>query len=119
MLIYPLELIIYNAKVTISDQQENLCFACISVSKSDDIHAEGCSLILQNSMHIIVFNITHHDNNSLVLLECFSVQEAGEYSVHVFEIHNGEIMDYTSKQLDNIVISESEDEVCCEINNNA
>ena len=92
-----------------SEKQQELCVACISVSPVlENTNADGCSVKLQNDMYTFVYNVTHHDNNSLVLLECFSVQEAGEYSIHVYEIHNGEIMDYTSKQLDNItVISES------------
>ena len=105
-----LELIFYDATVKKSEKQQEFCFACISVSPVFENYtdAEGCSVKLQNDIHTFVFNITYHDNNSLVLLECFSVQEAGEYSVHVYEIQNGDVMEYTSQQLDNIVISESE-----------
>ena len=104
------EIIFYDATVKKSEKQQEFCFACISVSPVFDNYtdAEGCSVKLQNDIHTFVFNITYHDNNSLVLLECFSVEEAGEYSVHVYEIQNGDVMEYTSQQLDNIVISESE-----------
>ena len=74
----------------------------------ENTDSEGCSVKLQNDIHTFVFNITRHDNNSLVLLECFSVPEAGDYSVYVYEIQNGGIIEYTSQQIDNIVISESE-----------
>ena len=105
-----LELIFYDATVKKSEKQQEVCFACISVSPIvENTDAKGCSVKLQNDIHTFVFNITRYDDNySVVLLECFSVQEAGEYSVHVYEIQNGDVLEYTSQQLDNIVISESE-----------
>ena len=110
-----LELVFYDATVKKSEKQQEICVTCISISPVfENTNPEGCSVKLQNDIHTFVFNITRHNNNSLVLLECFSVEEAGEYSVHVYEIQNGEIIEYTSQKLDNIVISESEF-VCCEL----
>ena len=107
-----LGLIFYDATVKKSEKQQEFCFACISVSPVfENTHAEGCSVKLQSDMHTFFFNITQHDESSVVLLDCFSVQEAGEYSVHVYEIQNGEIMEYPSQKLENIVISKSESNV--------
>ena len=109
-----LELIVYAATVKKTEKQQEVCFACISLFENAD--PEGCSVKLQNDVHTFVLNITRHNNSSLVLLECFSVPEAGDYSVHVYEIQNGGIIEYTSQQLDNIVISESKCVYVCVLN---
>ena len=104
-----LELFLEDATVRKSENKGEICLSCsflLSDVKTDS--DKGCSLKLQSNMHTFVFNITRHDDSSLVLLECFSVREAGEYNVHVYEIQNGRIIEYASQQLDNIVISESE-----------
>ena len=102
----------YGATIIKSAETQEFCFTCSFLISPLEYcineFAEGCSLKLQNDMHTFVFNITRHDDNSLVLLECFSVEEAGEYSAHIYEIQNGDIMKYTSQQLDNILILGSE-----------
>ena len=101
----------YDATIIKSAETQEFCFTCSFLISPLEYcinkFAEGCSLKLQNGIHTFVFNITRHDDNSLVLLECFSVEEAGEYIAHIYEIQNGDIMEYTSQQLDSIVISES------------
>ena len=101
----------YGATIIKSAETQEVCFTCsFLISPLEHCineFAEGCSLKLQNDIHTFVFKITRHDNG-LLLLECFSVEVAGEYSADVYEIHNGDVLEYTSQKLDSIVISESE-----------
>ena len=106
--LYNLELFLQDATVK-NNENKDICLTCsFLLSDGNTDTGQGCSLKLQSDMHTFFFNITRHDDNSLVLLECFSVEEAGEYSAHVYEIQNGDVLEYTSQQMDNIVISESE-----------
>ena len=102
------ELFMYDAVVKSIDKKQELCLSCafLIFPILESFAADGCSLKLQSESHTFVFNITRHNDKDLVLLECFSVPEPGEYSVHVYEIHNGNINEYTSRKLENIVISE-------------
>ena len=76
-----------------------------------DSTAEGCSVKLQNDEHSFAFNISRGDTEELVSWECFSVQETGIFSVHVYEIQNGEAQEHISRELDNIFIKETECEL--------
>ena len=106
--LYNLELLLQDATVKNNENKE-ICLTCSFLLPDGNTDtAQGCALKLQSDTQTFFFSITRHDDNSLVLLECFSVPEAGEYSVYVYEIQNGKIMEYISQQLDNIVISESE-----------
>ena len=49
----------------------------------------GCAIELHNDKNRFVFNISHKKSHDLTLLECFSVPEAGVYSVSVYEIQHG------------------------------
>ena len=44
---------------------------------------------LHNDKNRFVFNMSLKNNHELTLLECFSVPEAGVYSVSVYEIQHG------------------------------
>ena len=69
--------------------------------------AEGCAARLENDNHIFTFETSRHKDNGL---ECFSVQETGIFSVHVYEIQNGEVQEHISRELDNILIEKAESE---------
>ena len=102
------ELFMYDAVVKSIDKKQELCLSCAFLISPilESFAADGCSVKLQSDSHTFVLYITRHNDKDLVLLECFSVPEPGEYSVHVYEIHNGNINEYTSRKLENIVISE-------------
>ena len=95
----------YDAIVKSIDKKQELCLSCAFLISPilESFAADGCSVRLQSDSHTFVFNITRHNDEDLVLLECFSVLEPGEYSVHVYEIQNGNINKYTSRKLENIV----------------
>ena len=61
----------------------------------------------KNDKHTFVFNVTQNNNSEdkPVLLECFPVPEAGEYSASVHEIHYGVVQEHVSTQVNNITVS--------------
>ena len=67
----------------------NELFICASCSFFPGAIADGCTIELQNNQYKFVFNMTHWNSQKLALLECFSVPEAGVYSVSVYEIQHG------------------------------
>ncbi|CAI8026699.1 hypothetical protein GBAR_LOCUS15312 [Geodia barretti] len=77
-----------------------MCFSCTFLADST---ADGCAVTMENNKHVFVFNVTRTNNSddNLVLLECFSVPEGGEYSVSVHEIHNGV---HVCTQVNNITV---------------
>ena len=79
---------------------------CLSCSFSSDSTADGCTVKMENEKHVFVFNATRSNNNddNLVLLECFSVPEGGEYSVSVHEIHYGVMQEHVCTQVNNITV---------------
>ena len=56
---------------------------------------------MQSNKHVFVFKATQ---NNMALLECVSVQEAGEYSVSVHEIHDGVVQEHISSLLKNVTV---------------
>ena len=80
---------------------------CLSCSFSSDSTADGCTVKMENEKHVFVFNATRSNNNddNLVLLECFSVPEGGEYSVSVHEIHYQVVQEHACTQVNNITVS--------------
>ena len=83
---------------------------CLSGSFFSDSTADGCTVKMENKKHIFVFNATRSNNNdnNLVLLECFSVPEGGEYSVSVHEIHYGVVQEHIGILVNNIAVSITE-----------
>ena len=65
---------------------------------------------MENEKHVFVFNATRSNNNddNLVLLECFSVPEGGEYGVSVHEIHNSVVQNHIGILVNNITVSITE-----------
>ena len=57
---------------------------------------------------MFAFNMSRQSSNELELLECFLVPEAGRFSVHVYEIQLGGVMEHTKKELPNVTITDSE-----------
>ncbi|CAI8038155.1 hypothetical protein GBAR_LOCUS21281, partial [Geodia barretti] len=80
---------------------------CLSCSFSSDSTADGCTVKMENEKHVFVFNATRSNNNddNLVLLECFSVPEGGEYSVSVHEIHNSVVQNHIGILVNSITVS--------------
>ena len=79
----------------------SLCLSCNFLLGSC---ADGCAVKLENDEHTFYFNTSRHNDEELIVLECFSVQEAGVYNVYVYEIQYGQVQEYTSRQLENITI---------------
>ena len=52
--------------------------------------------------------MSRQSSNELELLECFLVPEAGRFSVYVYEIQLGGVMEHTKKELPNVTITNSE-----------
>ena len=93
------ELMMYEASVvTVSS---SICLSCTFLAGSC---ADGCAVKLENDEHTFYFNTYRHNDEELIVLECFSVQEAGVYNVYVYEIQYGEVQEYISRQLNDIEI---------------
>ena len=62
---------------------------------------------MENNKHVFVFSATRKNDNDdkPVLLECFPVPEAGEYSASVHEIHYGVVQEHVSTQVNNVTVS--------------
>ena len=71
---------------------------CLSCTLYADSTADGCAVRMENNKHVFVFSATRKNDNDdkPVLLECFPVPEAGEYSASVHEIHNGVVQEHIS-----------------------
>ena len=84
-----------------------MCFSCAFLADST---ADGCAVTMKNNKHVFVFNVTRTNNSddNLVLLECFSVPEGGEYSVSVHEIHYGVVQEHIGILVNNIAVSITE-----------
>ena len=77
---------------------------CLSCTFSICSTAEGCAVRLENDDNIFTFETSRHNDNGLVSAwECFSVQETGIFSVHVYEIQHGEVQEHISREFDNIL----------------
>ena len=61
-------------------------FICASCSFFPDSIADGCTIKLQNKQYKFAFNMSRQNSQKSALLECFSVPEAGVYSVSVYDI---------------------------------
>ena len=107
--ILPAFLTIFEAAVEVISEllEPGICLSC---SFSSDSTADGCTVKMENEKHVFVFNATRSNNNddNLVLLECFSVPEGGEYSVSVHEIHYGVVQEHVCTQVNNITLSITE-----------
>ena len=84
--------------VTVSS---SLCLSCNFLPGSC---ADGCAVKLENDEHTFYFNTSRHNDEELIVLECFSVQEAGVYNVYVYEIQYDQVQEYISRQLENVTI---------------
>ena len=67
---------------------------CASCSFTDDSIAEGCAVKLQNEEYMFIFNMSRQNNKETGLLECFSVPEAGVFTVYVYEIQINGMVGY-------------------------
>ena len=65
-----------------------LCLAC---SLPVDSTADGCAVNIKNNLNVFFFNITQYRSDSPVLLDCFPIQETGEYTVTFYEIQGGSV----------------------------
>ena len=83
----------YEASV-VSVSELGICLSCTFFTDST---AEGCAVRLENDEHSFLFNTSRHNDEDLVLLECFPVQEEGVFSVTVYEIRGGEIQEHISQ----------------------
>ena len=84
---------------------------CLSCTFFTDSTADSCAVKLENDEHTFYFNTSRHNDEELIVLECFSVQEAGVYNVYVYEIQYGQVQEYTQRKLDNVAIGETQSEV--------
>ena len=110
MIICLSELMMYEASVnSISEPSKpGVCLSCTFLAGSC---ADGCAVKLENDEHTFYFNTYRHNDEELIVLECFSVQEAGVYNVYVYEIQYGQVQEYTQSKLDNVVIGKTQSEV--------
>ena len=70
--------------------------------------ADGCTIELQSIQYKYIFNMSRPNSHELTLLECFSVPEAGVYSVSVYEIQHGGTVGHKVWSLPKITIGEEE-----------
>ena len=89
-----------------------ICASCYFIS---DCTAGSCAIELQNDENTYFFNMSRQTREQLALLECFSVPEAGVFSVLVYEVLQDGTMGYTSLKLPEITISaqSSSEQVGC------
>ena len=97
------ELMMYEASVN-SISELSKPGVCLSCTFFTDSTADGCAVKLENDEHTFYFNTSRHNDEELIVLECFSVQEAGVYNVYVYEIQYGQVQEYISRQLNDIEI---------------
>ena len=60
-----------------------ICAYCYFTNGST---ARGCTVELQNNEFTFVFNMSHRSSEELTLAECFSLPEAGVFSVFVYQV---------------------------------
>ena len=65
---------------------------------------------LHNDKNRFVFNMSRKNSHELTLLECFSVPEAGVYSVSVYEIQHGGTVGHKVWNLPQVTIGEDSTE---------
>ena len=71
---------------------------CASCSFTNDSTARGCTVELQNDEFTFAFNMSRQSSEELTLLKCFTLPEAGVFSVSVYEIrHDGMMGQKNSK----------------------
>ena len=70
----------------------------------------GCATELHNDKNRFVFNVSRKDSHDITLLECFSVPEAGVYSVSVYEIQHGGTVGHKVWNLPQVTIGEDSTE---------
>ena len=70
--------------------------------------ADGCTIELQSNQYKYIFNMSRQNSHELTLLECFSVPEAGVYSVSVYEIQHDGTIGHKVWSLPKITIGEEE-----------
>ena len=78
---------------------------CASCYFTTDSTAEGCAIELQSDEYTLFFNMSRQTREQLPLLQCFSVPEAGVFSVLVYEVLQDGTVRYTSLRLPEITIS--------------
>ena len=101
-MIIPVDLTMYEASVEVVSElsEPGVCLTCTFFTDST---AEGCAMKLHNDEHTFFFKTSRH-NDELVVLDCFSVQEAGVFNVYVYEIQLGEPQEHSRRQLNDIEI---------------
>ena len=67
---------------------------CVSCSFPSSSTAEGCAIKLRNDKHIFSFNLSRQTYDELIVLECFTVPEAGVFSVLMCEVELGGVIKY-------------------------
>ena len=72
---------------------------CVACSFSADSMTEDCAIELQSDDNVFAFKVSH---NKDVELKCFSVPEAGVYSVHTYETPPGT---HTCSKLSDVTIA--------------
>ena len=72
--------------------------------------ADGCTIELQSNQHKFIFNMSRKNSHELTLLECFSVPEAGVYSLSVYEIQGGGTVGHKIWSLPQITVDEDSTE---------
>ena len=85
-------------------------FICASCSFFTDSFADGCTIELQSNQYKFVFNMSRQNSQKSALLECFSVPEAGVYSVSVYEIQHSGTVGHKIWKLPQITIGEDSTE---------
>ena len=85
-------------------------FICASCSFFTDSFADGCTIELQSNQYKFIFNMSRKNSHELTLLECFSVPEAGVYSVSVYEIQDGGTVGHKIWSLPQITVDEDSTE---------
>ena len=81
--------------------QQGVCMSCTFFADSP---AEGCGIELQNEQFTFIFNSTRLSERDLVLLQCFSVPQAGEYGVYMYEIQSLGRLELSKRKLNNNIV---------------
>ena len=97
------ELPMYEASVVSVSEQLSEPGICLSCAFFSDSTADGCAVRLQNDEHTFVFNTSRQNDEDLVLLECFPVEEEGTFTVTVFEIQSETVHENIRQQLHDII----------------
>ena len=81
--------------------ESGICASCSFITHSC---SDGCAIQLQSNKYKFVFNMSRQNSHESALLECFSVPQAGVYSVVVYEIWLGQVNKSRYLVLPNITI---------------